>query len=174
MKALIAYFSRKGNNYVSGAMMDLPVGNTCVAARKLSALTKAELFEIEPIREYPMDYSACTQVAQRELNENARPAIKDIGPELDNVDTVYLGYPNWWGTMPMPVMTWLSSHDFSGKTILPFCTNEGSGMGRSENDLSALCPSATIGKGLSLHGGSVGNADQAIKDWLAREGRMGK
>ena len=85
---------------------------------------------------------------------------------LDGYHTIYLGYPNYWGTMPMPVFTFLEHFDFSGKTILPFSTPEGSGLGRSERDIKRLCPGASVKPGLALHGGSVGNALPALQAWL--------
>ena len=169
MKALIAYFSRKGNNYVSGDIVDLPVGNTEVAARKLQALTGGDLFEIRTKRAYAADYHVCTEEALRELRQDERPELAATVPALDAYDTVFLGFPNWWGTMPMAVFTWLESVDLTGKTIRPFCTNEGSGMGRSESDLRRLYPSADIKAGLSLHGGSVKSADKDIERWLKKQ-----
>ena len=165
-KTLIAYFSRRGNNYVNGSIVNLPVGNTQVAAEKLQSLTGGELYEIRTVRSYSEDYTACTREAQQELRENARPALADALPELSQYDTVYLGYPNWWGTAPMAVFTFLEQGDFSGKTLRPFCTHEGSGMGRSEGDVSRTCPGAKVERGLAIHGGSVKRADRDIEQWI--------
>ncbi len=165
MPALILYFSRKGNNYVNGAIKNLPAGNTEMAARMLSRKTGAELFEIEPRIAYPDDYSECIEKAMQEQKSHARPALKAYPAQLAGCDVVYLGYPNWWGTMPMPVFTLLEHCDFSGKTIKPFCTHEGSGMGSSEEDIRRACPGAIVAKGLAIHGAHVAQAEDAIARW---------
>lgn len=82
---------------------------------------------------------------------------------MDSYNVIFLGYPNWWGTMPMPVFTFLGEYDFSGKTIVPFCTHEGSGSGRSEKDIAKLCPKATILKGLAIHGSRVSAAKKMLR-----------
>ncbi|MCE5315433.1 MAG: flavodoxin [Armatimonadota bacterium] len=163
---LIAYFSREGNNYVNGKIVNLPVGNTEVAAKMIKKLTGGALFKIDPVKEYSKDYTACTKEAQAELHADARPELSEYLDSLDSYDTIILCYPNWWGTMPMAVSTFLERYDFAGKTILPLCTHEGSGMGRSEQDIKKLCPGATMGRGLAVRGGSVKNAEKDIKDWL--------
>lgn len=169
-RTLIAYFSRKGRNYLGGTIVDLTVGNTEVAARTIQGLTGGDLFHIETVRAYPDDYQEATEVAQFELSEDARPAIAGRVERLQDYDRVCLGYPNWWGTMPMAVRTFLEAHDLSGKTILPFCTHEGSGLGSSEQDLRRLCPGATVLGGLAIRGGGVGKARPAIAAWLRKAG----
>lgn len=134
-KILIAYFSRKGKNYVGGNIVDLPIGNTEVAAKIIEKLTGGDLFMINPLKKYSPDYNTCTDEAKDELHRNERPELSSCPESLDDYGTIILGYPNWWGTMPMPVWTFLEKYDFSGKTILPVCTHEGSGMGRSEADI---------------------------------------
>jgi len=169
-RTLIAYFSRKGNNYVGGTIVDLAVGNTEVAARKIQALTGGDLFQIVTVHAYPADYWEATQVAQHELSRDARPAISGRVEGLDGYGVVCLGYPNWWGTLPMAVCTFLESHDLAGKTILPFCTHEGSGLGQSEQDIRRLCPGARVERGLAIRGGGVRQADPAIAAWLRELG----
>jgi len=168
-KNLIAYFSRKGNNYVGGSVVNLPVGNTEVMAKTIQSITKGDLFEIQAAHSYSNDYQKCTEEAQRELRENARPKLTDYIPDMDPYDTVFVGFPNWWGTMPMAVFTFLEEYDFAGKTIVPFCTHEGSGMGRSERDIKKLCPRATVLKGLAMHGTYVSEATDKIIQWLDKE-----
>lgn len=168
MKTLIAYFSRKGNNYVGGSIVNLPVGNTEVAAKKIAALTGGDLFEIKTFHSYSEDYTACTEEAQQELQAKARPELASDIPDISAYDVVYLGYPNWWGTAPMGVFTFLENADFYGKTIKPFCTHEGSGMGRSETDIKKACPSAKVDKGLAIRGGGVSRADMEIESWVKR------
>lgn len=169
---LIAYFSRSGNNYVNGKIVNLCVGNTEVAAIKMQELTGGKLFKISQIHKYSEDYNTCTEEAKQELKANARPELKDKLDSIDGFETIILGYPNWWGTMPMPVWTFLESHDFNRKTILPLCTHEGSGMGSSERDIKKLCPNAEIVKGLSIRGGSVKNAGKDIEAWLRTNGLL--
>ena len=171
MAAMIVYFSRADENYVSGIIKNLTVGNTETAAKILQGLTGAELFKLEPIQEYSSNYNQCIAQAQADQRRDARPELKAYPKGLENWDTIYLGYPNYWGTMPMAVFTFLEHFDFEGKTIFPFCTHEGSGMGRSEADLKRLCPGARIGKGLALRGGSVNQAEPEIKKWLAEISR---
>lgn len=165
-KELIIYFSRKGKNYVNGSIKNLSVGNTEVVAKMIQVLTGGDLFHIEPVTEYDADYNTCIEEAQRDLRANARPEFKNPLDSIAEYDTIYLGYPNYWGTMPMLVWTFLEKYDFTGKTIKPFCTHEGSGMGKSESEIKKLCPKAVVEKGLALHGGSVGNSKKAIETWV--------
>ncbi len=88
--------------------------------------------------------------------------------DMDSYEVIYLGYPNWWGTMPMAVFTFLDSYDFSGKTIVSYCTHEGSGLGSSERDIKRLCPMAKVLSGLAIEGGAVGRADKDLVNWLKR------
>lgn len=169
-KTLIAYFSRPGNNYVNGSIVNLPVGNTEIAAKKLQDLTGGNLFKIDPVNPYSDDYHSCTEEAQEELRANARPEPSNYLDNIDGYDPILLAYPNWWGTMPMPVWTFLERYDFSGKTILPLCTNEGSGMGKSEADIKKLCPGAEVKQGLDIRGSSVGQADREMESWLQKAG----
>ena len=125
-KSLIAYYSRKGNNYVAGRIVNLPVGNTAVIAQYIQALTGGSSFEIKTVKQYPEDYNATTALSKVELKNNERPKLSVSIKDIESFDILYLGYPNWWGTMPMPVWTFLEQYDFSGKTILPLCTHEGS------------------------------------------------
>jgi flavodoxin len=85
---------------------------------------------------------------------------------MKGYDVIFLGYPNWWGTMPMPVYTFLESYDFSGKTIVPFCTHEGSGMGHSEKDIAKTCPKASVLKGIAIHGTNASSADSNVSSWI--------
>lgn len=165
-KELVVYFSRKGNNYVNGSIKNLSVGNTEIAAKMIQEITRAQLFQIEPVTEYDPDYNICIEEANRDLRANARPEFKNVLNSIDEYDTIYLGYPNYWGTMPMHVWTFLEQYNFEGKIIRPFCTHEGSGMGRSESDIKKLCPGAKVEKGLAIHGGSVGSAKEAIEKWI--------
>ena len=166
MAEIIVYFSRKDENYVGGTIRKLDIGNTEVAAGFLQKLIGAELFKLEPMQEYSKDYNECIAQAQADQRRGARPELKTYPENLTQYDTIYLGYPNYWGTMPMAVFTFLEHFDFTGKKIFPFCTHEGSGMGNSEADIRRLCPGAQIGKGLALKGGSVNYAQPEITKWL--------
>jgi flavodoxin len=170
MKQLIAYFSRKGDNYISGGTVNLPVGNTEVVARMIQKLTGGDLFRIATVKGYPAKYKEATDVAQRELRQKARPELSAHLDTMDDYSVIYLGYPNWWGTMPMAVCSFLEEYDFSGKQIIPFCTHEGSGMGKSENDIRQLCPGARLLKGLAIRGGSVQGSENDIAAWLRNSG----
>ncbi|WP_370572825.1 flavodoxin [Methanomethylovorans sp.] len=169
-KCMIAYYSRAGNNYVSGKIVNLPVGNTKVVADMIREITGGDVFSIDPVQSYPKDYSATTNVAKKELNENARPELSSHVENMESYNVIFLGYPNWWGTMPMPVFTFLDKYDFSGKIIVPFCTHEGSGLGHSEKDIAKLCPKATLLKGLDIHGSRVSAAKKDVTNWLSKIG----
>lgn len=166
-KTLIAYYSRKGQNYVNGNIINLPIGNTEVVAKKIQALTGGDLFYIDTMNTYPTDYMETTRVAQRELDTDARPELTDVVDNMDEYNVIYLGYPNWWGTFPMAVFTFLESYDFSGKTIIPFCTHEGSGMG-GLGDIVLLCPKVKVEKGIAIQASRVNGADNTIKNWISK------
>ncbi|MEE0794324.1 MAG: flavodoxin [Oscillospiraceae bacterium] len=170
MKTLTAYFSRRGMNYAGGKLVDLKVGNTERAAKLASELAGGALFEIRAEHEYPYDYRECVEVSKEELTSGARPELAVEPGDLSGVEAVILCYPCWCGTMPMPVWTFLEGCDLAGKRILPMCTNEGSGMGRSEADIRRLCPEAVVEKGLSVKGSAVESAGPAIEAWLREHG----
>ena len=169
-KILVVYYSRTGSNYVSGNIVNLPVGNTAAVAEIIREKTGADVFEIKTVKPYPEDYHETTDVAQAELKRNARPEIVGGVENLAQYDTIILGYPNWWGTMPMAVFTFLEKHDLSGKVILPFCTHEGSGLGRSVKDLKKALPQADVRRGLAIKGSRVYKKEPSIsrevESWL--------
>lgn len=166
MKKLIAYYSRAGENYFSGARRTIAVGNTEKAARLLAELTGAELFHIEQKAPYSDNYDACVAEARRDLRANARPELMALPESLDDYDEIYLGYPNYCGTMPMAVYTFLEHYDFTGKTIHPFCTHEGSGLSDTENDIRKAAHGAAVTKGLAIHGSHVAEAKSALAHWV--------
>ena len=171
-KVLIAYYSRKGNNYVGGSIVNLPIGNTEVIAKKIQAFIGGDLFEIDTVKPYPIDYTATTNVAKDELRENLRPQLTHTVKNMDDYEVIYLGYPNWWGTFPMAVFTFLESYDFSGKTIIPFCTHGGSQFGDALSVLKKLCPTAKILKGIVIRDSSVQNSENDIHKWLKELGMI--
>ena len=160
-KTLIAYYSRRGENYVNGSIVDLKLGNTEVVVGKIKALLPdADVYHIDTTYEYSKSYMTCIQEAKQEVHDNARPELRNPLPDMEGYDTIILGYPNWWGTMPMVCYTFLESFDSTGKRIIPFCTNEGSGMGSSVRFIKKLCPGATVEDGVSIHGAEAAGADR--------------
>lgn len=155
-KILVVYFSHSGN--------------TREVANQIQALTGADIFEVKTVRQYSSNYNTVTQEAQQEQNGDARPKLAAGIDNLADYDVVILGYPNWWGTIPMGLFTFLESYDFAGKTIAPFCTHEGSRMGSSVRDIAKLCPDATITEGLPIRGGSVKSAGDDVQAWLKKLG----
>lgn len=162
---LIAYFSRKGQNYVDGQIKDLAKGNTERVAESIQQAVGGDLFKIETVRDYSADYTQCTEEAKRELQAKARPELKKSLDSLEGYDMIFLGYPNWWGTMPMAVYTFLENYDMSGKTLIPFCTHEGSGMGISERELKRICPKADVVRGLAIHGAGAAESAAEVSVW---------
>ena len=168
MANLILYYSRKGENYVNGSIRTIAKGNTERVAEFVQKAVGGDLFEIEPVREYSASYMTCIKEAQKEQRGNERPAVKAMPESLDCYDTIFIGYPNWWGTMPMFLFTVLDAFDWTGKKIVPFCTNEGSGLGSSERDIKASCPGAKVLLGLSIHGGSAAQSEKQVTAWAKK------
>lgn len=166
-KTLIVYYSRKGENYWNGSIKTLSKGNTEIVAEMIADFTGGDLFEVDTVKAYPADYYACIDAAKKELREGARPELKNTLDDLDGYDIIFVGYPNWWGTMPMAMFTFLEQADLSGKRILPFCTNEGSGMGSSERDLKKICKGADVARGLSIHGAEAASSRSKVESWVS-------
>ena len=121
---------------------------------------------MEPLNDYPSEYAKCIEVAQKEQNDDARPELKEELTDISGYDTLFIGFPNWWGTLPMPMWTQLEKLDFTGKTVKPFVTHEGSGFGSSQRDLKNLCEGAEIKKGLSVQGSKVHGAESIVNKWI--------
>ena len=171
-KTLIAYFSRADENYFGGAMRYVKVGNTEIVCGILQKLIDEDVFKIEMKEPYSPVYMTCIDEAKRDLRAKARPELVSLPDSIDGYDTVVLAYPNYWGTMPMAVFTFLEHFDFSGKTILPLCTNEGSGMGGSERDLKRTCPGALVKPGLSITGSAAAASEGSLRRWLSANGLL--
>ena len=169
-KTLIAFFSRADENYFGGAMRYVKVGNTEIVVNDMKEMIDANIFKIEMKDPYSPVYMTCIDEAKKDLRAKARPELVSMPDSIDEYDTIVLAYPNYWGTMPMAVFTFLENFDFSGKTILPLCTNEGSGMGGSERDIKKTCPGAVVKSGLSVTGSEAANAAGRVKKWLAANG----
>ena len=168
MSTLVAYYSRAGQNYGNGGVINIAKGNTEVLAEAIAADLGADLFKIDTVEPYPVDYFATTDQAKAELRAQARPAIKGPLPDMEGVDTIVLGYPNWWGTMPMAVKTFLDSCDLAGVTIAPLCTNEGSGLGGSVGDLKRSYPAAKVVDGLSVRGTDAARSTGKAVSWARK------
>lgn len=166
MAKLIVFYSRADENYFSGAHRYIPVGNTEKAANMIAEVTGAELFKIEQQAPYAADYDTCIAQAKKDLKAKARPELVSIPDSLDGYDEIYLGYPNYWGDMPMVVYTFLENFNWSGKIIHPFCTHEGSGLSGTERKIQTVCKGATVTNGLAIHGSSVDRAKTAIEKWV--------
>lgn len=155
-KILIVYFSWGGNSRTLAGY-----------AREI---TGGDIFEIVPAQPYPSQYRATTQQAREELDNNYLPEIKNKISNLSSYETIILVYPNWWGTIPQIVKRFLQDNDFSGKTIAPICTHEGSRMGRSLTDIKAICSNSTITESLDVRGGNVDSARNTVRDWINKIG----
>ena len=172
-KTLVVFFSHVGENYNVG---NIEKGNTHIIADMIADATGADIFEIVPEKGYPKDdYNECIEIAKQELQSDARPAVKgDV--KIEDYDAVFIGYPNWWGNPPMCVYTFIEKHDWNGKTVIPFITHEGSGMGGTDRKISSVCEGANtlIGKGLAVQGRvaqeNQASAQKSVDSWLERLG----
>jgi len=151
--ALVAYFSHSGN--------------TREMALQVRLATGADIFEIAPVTPYPKDYDAVVEQAKRELTAGYRPPLKSRVSNMEAYDVIFVGSPNWWSTIAPPVMTFLSSHDLQGKTIVPFITHEGSGLGKSVQDVRRLSPGAMVRDGHAFRGHEVKSARNNVHKWLS-------
>lgn len=164
MKKLIAYYSRSGQNYFGGQIKEVEVGNTEKLANIINEVMDGDIYKIEQVNPYSNDYKTCVKQAMEDNKNNSRPELKNMLDSIDDYDVIYLGYPNYCGTMPMAVFTFLDSFDFSDKTVYPFCTHEGSGFGHSLNDLRKYC--SNVGRGIEIVGSKVDQKKDEIINWL--------
>lgn len=166
-KILIVYFSHDGEAYVDGNIKELEIGNTKYVAQMIEKITNGDLIEIRPIKNYPYKYMDTVELAKEEKETEKRPEIQRMDIDMNQYDIVILGYPNWWGDMPMILYTFLETYDLFGKIILPFCTHEGSGIGNTVANIRIFCPGAEVRKGLAIKGANVKSALPQIEKWLA-------
>ncbi len=166
MAKLVAFYSRADENYFSGGYRYVTVGNTEKVAKIISELTGADLFKIEQKIPYAADYNTCIQQAKGDLQAKAGPELVSVPDSLDKYDEIYLGFPNYWGDMPMAVYTFLEQFDWNGKTVHPFCTHEGSGLSGTEGKIQSACKGAVVTKGLALQGSFVDTAGDIISKWI--------
>ena len=173
-KAIVIYFSHTGENYSVGVIQE---GNTAKVAKEIARQTGATIWELKEAEPYPVKYNDCIARAKKELQLKARPAFQGTAPDLAGIDTIYIGYPNWWGDAPMVVYTFLEKAKVDGKTILPFCTHEGSGLGSTARSIARAFPKAKVEQnGLSIYG-HVAQKDAdavktAVEGWLKKLGKL--
>lgn len=151
-KVLVAYFSHSGN--------------TRAMARQIAEATGGDLFEIVPAAAYPAEYGAVVDQAKKEIGGGVRPALKGRLPDVGAYDVIFVGSPCWWSTVAPPVATFLADCDWAGKTVVPFMTHEGSGMGHSEADIRRLCPRSTVPDGLAVRGSAVRDSKNEVGRWV--------
>lgn len=165
-KALVVFFSHAGENYAVG---NITVGNTKVMADYIKDYTGVDQFEVVAEKNYDMPYSELIKVAQEEQRKGEKPAFKG-SVNIDEYDTIFIGTPIWWGTFPQVLFTFFDKYDLNGKTIIPFTTHEGSGLGRTVNDLKKLYPNATIEKALAVKGSEARSSKDRVEKWLKEIG----
>lgn len=163
MKSLVVFYSRRGENYAVGNIKE---GNAEHIAKVIQSLTGSDIYEIEPVKDYSKDYMTCTEEAMAEVKAKARPEFKNPLKDIKDYDLIYLCYPNWWGSYPRVVASFLDKYDFTGKTIKPMCTHEGSGLGSSESELRRTLTTANIKPGLAIKGTNAHRSDNAIRRWV--------
>ena len=162
---LVVYYSRKGENHTPSGIQVLEKGNTAYAAGYIAQALNADLFEIDTVKPYAENYRACCMEAVAEAKAKARPEIKAFAEDITPYDTIFVCYPNWCGTAPMCVFTFLEHYDLSGKKIVPLCTNEGSGLANSEADIAASCPGAILAPGYSIRGHKCRDSEAELAAW---------
>ena len=145
-------------------------GNTRDIARSIQKKTGADIFEIELVKPYSDDYNTVLREAQRDQRAQARPEIKGKVPDMAKYDTILLGYPNWWASIPMPIATFLESCDFAGKTVSPFCSNGGGRLGQSVSAITKLIPAAVVQNPLSIYYGGGSSLSADLDAWLKKNG----
>lgn len=176
-KILIAYFSYPepdGTDASSGASRLVKdgavIGNTQYLARAIEEATQGDLFEIKTVQQYPASHDNLVSQASNEKENNVRPQLATRIENLDQYDIIFIGYPNWWGDLPMPLYTFLESYDFKGKTIVPFNTHGGSGLSGTVNTIRGLQSGATVVNGFTVSRNTVGDAKDDVLEWLERIG----
>ena len=162
-KALVIFFSHAGENYSVG---HIEVGNTKIVADYISEMTGADQFEIVAEKSYDMPYNRLIEVARNEERNGELPAYKGQVPDLAQYDTIFIGGPIWWGTYPRVMFTFFGENDLNGKTIIPFTTHEGSGLGNVVSDVKNAYPKATITGQFSIAGHNVRSGKATVQRWL--------
>lgn len=167
---LIAYFSMKGQTIGPGMrIVNQDKGNTQMVAETIQKTVGGDLFEIVPDKTYSTDHMALIEEAKRELNAGTRVPVKGYPNDMSKYDVVFIGFPNWWNSLPMPVVTFLENTDLSGKKVIPFVTSEGSGWGSTLSEVKSLAKGASIGEGLSLQGSKAKSSEKKIVEWAKKQ-----
>ena len=162
-KVLIVFFSHAGENYAVG---NIKVGNTKLVADEIQKVTGGDEFEIVAERNYDMPYGSLTKLAKEEQERNEKPAFKGEVKDIDQYSTVFIGGPVWWGTYPQVMFSFFDKYDLNGKTIIPFTTHEGSGLGSVVEDLKKLYPNATFKEAFSIYGHETRNDLSKVDKWI--------
>ena len=168
MKSLIVYFSRTGENSVEGAIENIEKGFTEIVAEKIAQYTGGELYKLEPLEPYPVNYELCVKRAVEEHQNNKDVEFKNPKDNLDDYDVIYLGFPNWYRSYPRIVATFLRRYNFVGKKIRPFCTNEEGAFGIGEFELRSTVKGAIICPGYAVRGHDAEKCDESLKNWLGK------
>lgn len=147
-----------------------PSGNTRRIAELIRQEVGGTIHEIEPEAPYPRSYDATVDQAKAEIQSGYKPALKSALDSVKAYDTVFVGSPNWWSTIAPPVATFLSEHDLSGKTVVPFCTHGGGGLGRIGSDIATLCPQSTVLSCFGVYGSGGVDAQARVSAWLSQIG----
>lgn len=153
-KVIVLYFSQSGNTEAVANIIHNEVGG--------------DIVKLETVQTYPSDYNELVDYAQKEQRQNARPELKTKINNIEQYDTIFLGYPNWWADMPMPLYTFLDEYDLSGKTIAPFITHGGSGLSGTPDKIKKEEPNARVMDGLAVSGSSAKNSQSTVKNWLSK------
>lgn len=155
---LILYFSR--------------TGHTRTVARMIHERVGGDLVELQTVSPYPQDYQELLDVSRREHEQQARPAISTQVPHWEDYETIFVGFPSWWGTLPMPFSTFFEQHAAGTRRLALFCTHGGSGLGNSRKDIRRLCPQAQLLEGLAIRGTAAAGAQKDVDNWLRRLGML--
>lgn len=165
---LVIYYSRRGQNYCGGNIVELEKGNAELIADYICEAIGADKFEIRTVKEYSEDYTKCTEEAEKELRKNARPALKEYLRDVEIYENIFIVGPCWWGTFPMAVFSQLEELNLKGKKVFPVMTHEGSGLGSVEHDIKKICKGAKVKRGLAVQGEKVPEARQLVADWAVK------
>lgn len=166
LNPVIVYFSRTGENFIDGVSQKIPIGNTEILARKIVNRLSCPLIQLSEMKRYPENYDETVKRTECEKKAAIRVNYQKIELDRSKIDTLFLVYPNWWGSYPRIIATFLEDFDTDGLIIYPFCTHEGGAFGSSLNELKKHCPNADILSGLPVRGSRVERADVAIENWL--------
>ena len=164
-KNLILYYSRTGENYVNGKIVDLKKGNTEICAEFIRQAVGGDLFEVVTAKDYAKDYQTCIAQAKEELQQHTRPELKSYLDSIDQYENIFVCGPCWWGTYPMAIFSQLERLDFTGKKVMALMTHEGSGLGSGERDLRKICKGASFGSGIAIHGADAAESKEAVSAW---------